>query len=255
MIFPCDIAKFLNVELNIDTFKADYSNNGLQIDAPYTEVKKICFGVDASLDFFKEARARGADMCVVHHGLSWGDSLKHITGVNYKLVSYLINNNMALYGVHLPLDAHPIYGNNATLARELGLTNIQPFGEYHGMTIGFKGEYPTPISIKDFCMKVRELPHRGNFNALGFGKKEVKTVGIISGGAADCVEQAAEAGLDVYLTGEVNLQAFNLCRHLEMNMVAAGHYATECGGVKQLSALVRSNFDVETEFIDLSLQF
>lgn len=255
MVFPCDIAQFLDLELNLEAFKVDSSNNGLQIDAPYTEVKKVCVGVDASLDFFKEARTRGADMCIVHHGLSWGDSLKRITGVNYKLVSYLINNNMALYGVHLPLDAHPVYGNNATLARELGLTNVQPFGDYHGMTIGFKGELPTAISIKDFCMKVRELPHRGDFKALGFGKKDVKSVGIISGGAADCVTQAADAGLDVYLTGEVDLQTYNECKHLEMNMVAAGHYATECGGVKQLAALIRNKFNVETEFVDFSLDF
>jgi dinuclear metal center YbgI/SA1388 family protein len=255
MIFPSDIAQFLDSELNLDAFKADSSNNGLQVDAPYTEVKKICFGVDASLDFFKEARARGADMCVVHHGLSWGDSLKRITGVNYKLVSYLINNDMALYGVHLPLDAHPIYGNNATLANELGLINVQPFGDYHGMTIGFKGKLQEELAFEDLCIKVRELPHKGNFKALGFGKEKVQSVGIISGGAASSVSQAAAENLDVFITGEIDLQTYNECKHLEMNMVAAGHYATECGGVKQLAALIRAKFNVETEFIDLSLQF
>ena len=255
MIFPTDIAQFLDDELNLSSFKKDYSNNGLQVDAPYTEVKKVCVGVDASLDFFKEARARGADMCIVHHGLSWGDSLKRITGVNYKLISYLINNNMALYGVHLPLDAHPEYGNNATLAKELGLVNVLPFGDYHGMIIGFKGELQEPMSFEDFCVKVRSLPHKGDFKALGYGKQKVKTVGIISGGAGDSVSQAAEAGLDVFLSGELDLQTYNECKHLEMNMIAAGHYATECGGVKQLAALLRERFDLEAEFVDLSLEY
>jgi dinuclear metal center YbgI/SA1388 family protein len=255
MVFPNEIAEFLNLELRLDCFKADSSNNGLQVDAPYTEVKKICFGVDASLDFFKEAKARGADMCVVHHGISWGDSLKHITGVNYKIISYLIENGMALYGVHLPLDAHEVYGNNAVLARELGLKDIEPFGEYHGMTIGFKGKLPEKLAFEDLCVNVRALPHKGNFKALGFGKEMVQSVGIISGGAASSISEAAAEGLDVFITGEIDLQTYNECKHLEMNMIAAGHYATECGGVKQLAMLLRSSFDIEVEFVDLALQF
>ncbi|MBO7298528.1 MAG: Nif3-like dinuclear metal center hexameric protein [Kiritimatiellae bacterium] len=255
MISPSDIAQFLDVELDLKSFSSDCSNNGLQVDAPYADVKKICVGVDASLDFFKEARLRGADMCIVHHGLSWGDSLKYISGVNYKLISYLIENNIALYGVHLPLDAHPVYGNNAVLAQQLGLQNLKPFGDYHGMIIGFKGELPEEMPFEDFCVKVRSLPHKGNFRALGYGKCSIKTVGIISGGAADSISQAASDGLDVFLTGEVDLQSYNECKHLEMNMIAAGHYSTECGGVEALAALLREKFGVVTEFVDLSLDY
>lgn len=255
MIFAKEISDFLDKELEVSRFVGDESNNGLQVDAPYADVEKVCFGVDASLDFFKEAKSRGASMCVVHHGISWGSSLKRIVGVNYELVSFLTKNDMALYGVHLPLDSHKEYGNNATLARELGVSELEGFGAYHGYNIGFSGVLAEEMSFEDLCVKVRTLPHKGDFKALGFGKERVRSIGIVSGGGAYALNEAYERGIDVLLTGEMNLQSYNECKHMGLNMIAAGHYATECGGVKNLSVLVGNKFGIKTEFIDLSIPF
>ena len=131
------IVSFLNRELNIKAFSDD-AHNGLQVEN-IGKIARVCVGVDASLAFFEEAAKRKADLVICHHGLSWGDSLKRITGLNYRRLKLLIDNDMALYACHLPLDAHPRYGNNAQICKAFGLRRLNPFGIYHGTPIGFSG--------------------------------------------------------------------------------------------------------------------
>ncbi len=249
------VAGELDRLLCLEKFPGDVSNNGLQTDAPGRAVRKICCGVDASMEFFEAALCAGADMCLVHHGISWGNSLARITGVNYTLVSFLLRHNIALYAAHLPIDANPLYGNNVVLCGYLGLTDVQPFGCYHGMTIGFIGNLPAPVSFPDFLKMTAGMPHVIRTCSFDFGVGEVSRVAVVSGGASDMVEQAASAGADVFVTGETGLQAYNMCRHLRMNMVSAGHYATECGGVERIGRYLSSKLNIESEFIDLKLPY
>ncbi len=246
------LVSFLDRELAIAKFKDD-SHNGLQV-ANSGRVTKVCVGVDATLPFFEKAAACGADLAICHHGLSWSDSLKRITGLNYRLLSFLLKHDLALWACHLPLDAHPQLGNNACLARALGLRACRPAFDYHGQMIGVCGALPQPVLFTVFQKLVARVV--GNeVRVLDFGRRTVRTVGIVSGGGASQIDQAAELGLDVYVTGESNLYAYNLARQEDLNAVFAGHYATEKCGVQAVGRLLRRRFGLPVEFVDMGIVY
>ncbi len=246
------LTRMLDKTLAVDSFR-DTSNNGLQIANEGT-VTRVLAGVDASMRLLQEAAHLGADCVVCHHGLSWGDSLKHITGLNYRLVAFAIKNNIAVYAVHLPLDAHSLYGNNAQICKALGLSTPEQAFEYHGQKIGFKACLPKPISLSAFSGRVRERINT-EIKLLDFGKRTIKSVGIVSGGAADMLDQAAAMGVDVYLTGEPSLQGYNLAEHLSINVIFAGHYATEKFGVRALASLIKRRYKIPAEFADFGIDY
>jgi dinuclear metal center YbgI/SA1388 family protein len=247
------ISKMLDNLLDVETFK-DSSNNGLQVDNSGKEIKKILTGVDASQEFFEHAVALGSDMVICHHGISWGDSLKRITGLNYKNIKILMDNDIALYACHLPLDAHGVYGNNAQIVRALELKNVKPFGEYHGNVIGFSGEFGNAIKYDDF-KKLVEKKISKNIQTMDFGPSEIKSVAVISGGAASDIHQAGEGGFDVYLSGEAALMAYSPAREFAVNAVFAGHYKTEVFGVKALAKFLSNEYGLDAEFLDLDIKF
>jgi dinuclear metal center YbgI/SA1388 family protein len=246
------IVSFLNEELRIDTFR-DASHNGLQV-ANSGRVRKVCCGVDASLEFFEAARERGADMVICHHGISWGDSLSLINGLNYERVRFLIANDIALYACHLPLDAHPVHGNNAQICDALDLRKRKPFGEYAGSLIGFRGTLPKPVAYDTFKERVRAMVGQ-DIQTMDFGRQQIRRVAVISGGAADGVEEAAREGVDVFISGEPKLEAYIVAQQLKINAIFAGHYATEVFGPRALGRLVATTFGVKQEFIDFKIPF
>ncbi len=243
----------LDRELAIARFQ-DSSHNGLQVANRSGRVRRVCAGVDATLPFFEEAVARGADLAIVHHGLSWGDSLKRITGLNHRLISFLVTHDLALWACHLPLDAHPRLGNNARLAAALELRRCRPFGVYHGQSIGVQGDLPRAVPFDVFCDRVR-LQVSPTIRALSFGRKTVRRVGIVSGGGCDAIHEAVTAELDVFLTGEPVLWAYHVAQQEGMNAVFAGHYATETFGVRAVAALVHQRYGIPAEFVDLGVPF
>jgi len=248
-----DLVSLLDDTLECSTFQ-DASNNGLQIANAGT-VTRVVAGVDASMRLLKEAAQRGADCVICHHGISWGDSLKRITGLNHRIVAFAIQHNIALYAAHLPLDAHPRFGNNAQLCKALGLRNLAPAFYYHGNnTIGFTGTYDKPLRLEDFCARVRKAVTL-ELRMVNFGRDRVRRVGVVSGGAADMLDQAAALGCDVFLTGEPSLQGYNLAENLEQNVVFAGHYATEIFGVRALAALVKRRLSIPAECIDFKIGY
>jgi len=246
------IVRFLNRELAIDAFQ-DRSNNGLQV-ANSGKVTRVCVGVDATMAFFEEAARRKADMVICHHGMSWDSSLKRIVGLNYRRLKFLMDHDIALYACHLPLDAHPRYGNNAQIFRALGLIKRKPFGLYHGVSIGFSGSLPRPMPYDAFKEHVR-LVVGNTVGSMDFGKRTVRTVAIVSGGAADEIEEAAEKGIDVYISGEPKLSAYHIAQEFQLNAIFAGHYATEVFGVKAIARLLASRFKLRAEFVDLGIKF
>jgi len=247
-----NVVALLDTTLAVGTIR-DASNNGLQI-ANKGDVTRVVTGVDASLRLLQAAAACGADCVVCHHGLSWGDSLKRITGLNHRLVSFAITHNIAVYAAHLPLDKHPRYGNNAQLGKALGLKRLRPAFTYHGETIGFTATYEKPLSLAAFCDRVRDVT-ASEIRLLDFGKKAVRSVGIVSGGASDMVGQAAELGVDVFLTGEPSLQGYTLAEQLEQSVVFAGHYATETWGVRALARLITQKLRVPATFVDFKIPY
>jgi len=241
------IINFVDGYLDSKSIK-DRSQNGLQVEGKM-EVGKIVFGVSASLELIRRAAAAGADMIVVHHGLFWGRPLP-VKGPFRKKLETLLNNGITLAAWHLPLDKHPLSGNNAQILKLLGAGRLKPFGVYDGVTIGFKGSFPRPKPVREIIKTLR-----GRLSAdilpLNFGPENIRTLGVVSGGGQSMFPQAIEAGLDLYITGEVSEHVQETARENGTNFISAGHYNTEKTGVWALEKLLRSRFRVKTEFIDV----
>ncbi|MFA4944335.1 MAG: Nif3-like dinuclear metal center hexameric protein [Lentisphaeria bacterium] len=227
----------------------DSSHNGLQVEGRPT-VRKIVAGVDASLELFERAAAAAADLVLVHHGLSWKDSLKQLRGLTARRLELLFSNGISLYASHLPLDAHPEAGNNARLADRLGLAGRRPFFTYGGVPIGVVGTLPRPLTAPELAARLeRELATRCLVIPGRAG--ELRTLGVVSGGAGDAAEEAAAAGCDALVTGEITHSHIHLFRETGLTGIAAGHYATETLGVRALLERLTRTFALPGEFIDL----
>ncbi|HER43797.1 MAG TPA: Nif3-like dinuclear metal center hexameric protein [Candidatus Eisenbacteria bacterium] len=242
------LAAFLDGTLKISDFAADSSMNGLQVES-CSDVKRIATAVDVSEESIRKAAALRADLLVVHHGLFWGDQAP-ITGVMARRVGLLLSKGVSLYAAHLPLDCHPEIGNNAQLAGLLGLERRQPFGRYHGMIIGICGVPPRPIAPAGIARKLKRSLGADSTIFL-FGPNRIRKLGIVSGGGASLALDAASAGCDTLLTGETSHSAYHAAREARLNLVCAGHYATETVGVRALGALVEAELGLPAKFIDL----
>jgi len=239
------IVRFLNKELRIKKIK-DSSRNGLQVKGK-TQIRKIGFAVDACLSTFEKAKKQKCDMVIVHHGLKWkGQKYKEL---EKKRESFLKKNKISLYGVHLPLDAHYKYGNNIELCKILGLIKTKKFGRYHGVTVGYKGQFKKSITINKIA-GILNKKIKTKCNVLPFGKKQIKTIGIVSGGGSDSVEDSVKEKLDCFLVGEAPWNAYHRAMDYKLNMIIAGHYNTETVGVKALMLLLKQKFNIQTVFID-----
>jgi dinuclear metal center YbgI/SA1388 family protein len=235
--------------LDLDGFApVDNSLNGLQVDNDGAEIAKIAFAVDANLETFNRAVNAGAGLLFVHHGLFWGRPLR-VAGVHRERLRFLLDHNLALYAAHLPLDQHPTLGNNAGLAELLGIGPLEPFGEYHGRKIGFKGRLAAPLTIEE---AVRRISFKGRppLGVYPFGKRENLSCAVVSGGAAQQALQAIEEGVDLYVTGEASHEIYHEALEGRLNMIAGGHYSTEVWGVRRLMENCANSLSLETEFID-----
>jgi dinuclear metal center YbgI/SA1388 family protein len=227
----------------------DSSLNGLQVAGSREEIRRVALAVDASLETFRRAAEWTADLLFVHHGLFWGRE-QAVTGGRYRRLRFLIESGLALYAVHLPLDMQPEFGNNAGLARRLGLRGLEPFGTYRGQRIGFKGELESALSLSEVAALLGEGDAR-TLGQLPFGPERSRRVGIVSGGAADEVLEAIEQGLDLYITGDASHTVYHACLEGGINVIFGGHYATEQWGVRLLGEKLARETGLETCFIDL----
>jgi len=243
MEFARTIVKDLNKLLQIDLTP---EQNGLQVEG-IKEIKKIVFGVSANMALFEAAVKKSAQMLIVHHGLLWGHEQK-LTGVFGARIRFLIKNNLNLVAYHLPLDKHPVFGNNAGLAKMLGLKNLKPFGTYKGLKIGFKGSL---AKAKSFESIFKMLGGEG----LNFGPKQIKTVAIVSGGAHDMLEEAISEKADLYICGSRDEYVQELAREGKINFIAMGHYNSEKLGILALKKYIDKKYKVSTEFIDIKNPF
>jgi len=223
----------------------DGAANGLQVENSGA-VTRIAATVDASPATVKLAIAAKADLLIVHHGLFW-NARQPWAGKNYELLRLLIENNVAIYSSHLPLDAHPKLGNNAQLCAALGLKNLKPFFASHGQTIGFKSQ--TKISRADLAKRL-ERATGAKPKIIPGGKNNCEKIGVVTGGAGGDLKTAAGEGVDTFITGEGPHWTYALAEELGLNVFYGGHYATETFGVKALAAELSAKFKVPWEFLD-----
>ncbi len=239
------LSHYLDNLLDIKEIK-DSANamNGLQVQNT-GDIKKVGLAVDLCMATIEKAIAAECNMMFVHHGMLWG-GVKPIRGNFYDKISTMMCENLGLYSAHLPLDMHPILGNNRVLADQLELNELEPFGEYEGQKIGFKGRLKL-LSAEELGAKLED---KLGSPVKVIGSGEVQTLGVVSGGAADILSQAAVAGLDAYLTGEGSNHHYHEALENECVLILAGHYATETGGVKAVGKHLEEQFGIKTEFID-----
>lgn len=247
MALLSNICQFLDKELKIKEV-SDASQNGLQVQGKQ-EVKKVVFAVDASLNTFEEAHKRKADMVVVHHGLFW-DKPQPLTGILYQRLHVLFKNQISLYAAHLPIDIHHKVGNNAQLMNFFITKKRETFGDYHGTEIGFLGMLQRETTLTDVVATL-EKSLNTKCQVLNFGKEKIKTIAIVSGGAAELTAEAVSKNVDIFITGEPKLSSYYIAKEGKINVVFAGHYATETLGVQALSRVVQEQFSIECEFVDL----
>jgi dinuclear metal center YbgI/SA1388 family protein len=219
--------------------------NGLQVENG-GQVTRIAAAVDGTLATVRLAVAACADLLIVHHGLFWGRTHPW-TRTRYELLRLLIDKNLAVYSSHLPLDAHHAVGNNAQLCAALGLKSLQPFFVAKGQPIGFRSK--TQVSRDELLARVRKAV--GVRPVLLPGGPDVcRRIGVVTGGAGDELAQAAGEGVDTFITGEGRHWTYALAEELGINVIYAGHYATETFGVKALAKRLSLRFEVPWVFLD-----
>jgi len=241
----------LDDRLNTDEYAGvDPSANGLQVGPDEKPVETVAFAVDGVVETVERAAGYGADLLVVHHGMVWG-GLDRVTGLEYDRVRALIDNDVALYVSHLPLDGHPEYGNAAGLANRLDLADTGPFGMEGGVPIGRMGTAPEGYTTKGLRRAIGEaLPvDSPDVQVLDHGPERIDEVAVLTGAGADFFRQAIEADVDAFVTGEGKQKLYHEAQEAGVSVFLAGHYATETVGVRNLQSLV-SNWGVETTFVD-----
>jgi dinuclear metal center YbgI/SA1388 family protein len=223
----------------------DGAHNGLQIENNGT-VTRIGAAVDAGLRPFEAAIAEGIDFLICHHGLFWNPPIP-LAGAHYRKVKAALDGNLAVYGAHLPLDCHPEIGNNALLAKALGLNKIDTFLNYEGNDIATVAQGPAG-GRAELAQKLQAL-FPETFGAIEYGGEQPKRIGILTGSGQSAVPQLLESGIDTLITGELRQHHFNLAQELGLNLYPCGHYATEVFGVKALAAEAAETFQIEWQFI------
>ncbi|GMT50354.1 MAG: GTP cyclohydrolase 1 type 2 [bacterium] len=243
-----EVVSYTNQYLNVDQYR-DYCPNGLQVEGK-SDVQTIISGVSASYELFQKAHEHGADLILVHHGILWGNEPIVLSGSFKRRIKYLLTHEMTLLAYHLPLDAHKEVGNNAMVAKHLGLKDLESFANYKANEIGFIGHLDEAISYKDFTGIVESV-FQSKLVSYPFGKKKIQRVGIVTGGAEELIMSAIEKNCDLYITGEVGEPTLHLAKEEEINFIAAGHYNTEKFGVQALGQQIAREMNVKHLFIDV----
>ena len=243
---PKDLAAYLDDYLRVRQVP-DWKNalNGLQVDGKRV-LRRIGVAVDASEETIRGAIAEECDLLLVHHGLFWGGN-RAVTGTRYRRLELLFGSGMAVYAAHLPLDVHPEVGNNAVLARRLGLEPEGAFGRFEGVEIGVvatcdldRGELGTRL----------EGALAGPVRLIAGGPERVRRVGIVTGSGGSMIADAIGAGLDALVTGEGSHHTYVDAMEEGLNLYYGGHYATETWGVRALGEHIAERFGLEWRFID-----
>lgn len=239
-----ELEKIINNKLKIAEFQ-DYAPNGLQVEGK-KNIQRVVTGVTACQRLLDEAVALNADAIIVHHGYFWKNEPQVICGMKHKRIKTLIENDINLYGYHLPLDAHPELGNNAQLAQ---LMEINISGELEPLVP--TGFFEKPIPALDFLARLENKLDRKVLHCGDNAAQEIRTLAWCTGGGQGFIQQAADAGVDGFVTGEVSEQTIHIAREMGLHFFAAGHHATERYGIKALGEWLAANYGLEVTFVDV----
>jgi dinuclear metal center YbgI/SA1388 family protein len=242
------LVSYLNKELRLGEI-ADYANalNGLQMANRSGTVSRIIAAVDACLPVVKQAVASEGDLLLVHHGMFWS-GLQPVVDSTFDKLAACLDGNLAIYSAHLPLDVHPVWGNNIQLTQAMGLEPSGAWMDYKGTKIGLTAD--TSTSLDDIVARTRTAIGGGAVHVCPGGPSQVKRIGIVTGGAGSEVVAAKAAGIDTLISGEGPHWSYTLAEELGINVLYAGHYATETFGVKALAAHLAELFELEWQFVD-----
>jgi dinuclear metal center YbgI/SA1388 family protein len=230
--------------------------NGLQVENS-GRIGSVVAAVDASQATIDGVIAtlepgRPPPLLLVHHGLFWDGNLP-LTGRRYRRVRALLDNDIPLYAAHIPLDVHPEVGNNAVLAERLGIRLEGWFGNYRGIAMGVWGQAPASLPTREaLALELDRVLHsmKGSATLIAGGPERPSRIGIITGGAGNMIAEARDAGLDTYITGEGPHHTYFDAMEWGLNVVYAGHYATETLGVQAIASHLADRFDLEWDFHD-----
>lgn len=243
------IVQYTSQVLN-DNEMNDVSWNGLQIENS-GRIDHIYAGVDATYDFFKSAPNPGHSLFLVHHGLYWRFSDPKTTGVLRKKLNFCFENDCALLAYHLPLDIHPVYGNNSRILQKLGVTNqISPFGYKDGFSYGLSGNLSQKVLVNDIFEK-SQLLFSMDSSLFSFGPGTIESCAVISGSGGFGIQEAYEKKIDLFITGEYSHSAYTFAKDHEINLLCLTHYGSEKEGVIALGENIASKFLIDFSFIDI----
>jgi len=242
-----ELVAYLDDLLEVDRF-SDYCPNGLQVEGRPV-VRKLVSGVTACQALLDAARERQADAILVHHGYFWRGEDACIVGLKQQRINTLLQAEMSLLAYHLPLDAHPVYGNNAQLAECLGLVTEGQFGQTEP-AIGLYGHLPEAMSASALSAHLERVLQRTPLHIAG-GTSVIHNIAWCTGAAQGYIEQAVSLGVDAYLSGEISEQTVHIAREAGIHYFAAGHHATERYGVQALGEHLAAHFGLEHEFVDI----
>ena len=248
MVATNELVGYCDTVLSPSLFK-DYCPNGLQV-AGKPEISHIVSGVTASLALIEAAIDLKAEAILVHHGLFWNGDDPRVVGVHYQRLQSLLKAGTNVIAYHLPLDAHPVYGNNAQLGLHLGFEIDHWFLSHNGPPIGCVGHLPSPL---DFSQLSALLSSRLSREPMGIDarKKSIRTIAWCTGAAQRYLAEAAALGVDAYLTGEISEMSMHLAKEASIDFFAAGHHATERYGAQALGAHLAERFGIQHTFIDI----
>lgn len=247
MVAKDALIAYLDDYLRLAEFK-DYGPQGLQVEAARPMIGKVALSVDVAPPVLLAAAEWGADMLLVHHGILWR-SVERLAGPLGQRVRLLLHHDMHLYAAHLALDGHPEVGNNAVLAQLLDVTVSGWWCAPMGLPIGVYGEVTAVTPLHQFAAKIERQLHNTP-RVLAHGPENVRRVAILSGFGADQVSAAKDLGCDTLLTGETSHANFWAAADHGLNVIYAGHYATETVGVQALGRHLAAQFDLEAKFFD-----
>jgi len=251
MITLQELCTDLEEFLNTSDYK-DYCDNGLQVEGT-NEIKHFATGVSASLATIQAAADLGVQALIVHHGMFWNGDPYAVVGTKREKLNTLLKHGISLLAYHLPLDGNTEVGNNWKAAKDLGWRNLQPFGEYKGNYLGVKGTVPKQ-GVRDFQMELEEYYQHPAHCALG-GNETVETAALVSGGAYKLLPEAAQQGVDCFITGNFDEPAWHHAYEEKINFFAMGHSATERVGPKALGELIQDKYSLKYTFIDIPNPF
>ena len=244
-----ELVSFLNDLLSPHLIK-DYCPNGLQIQGN-EQTKKIVTGVSATEALIDKAIELSADTILVHHGYFWKSENPVLTGMKYKRIKKLMDNNINLIAYHLPLDVHAELGNNAQLGKLLGISNIRTAEPGNEQSVLVRGEFDTAISSSDLTDKITQVLNRKCLHVSSELTRPIRSIAWCTGGGQGFIEQAAVLGVDAFISGEASEQTTHVAREMGIDFYAAGHHATERYGVKALGEYLAEKFELKVDFVDI----